>query len=183
MTKTLLAGIAVLAVSVSAARADQPIGPYEVYDSNGNLIGQIASAYAVIATINGKVYQLDNIQRNEGSSFAYMFPNADFWYSNTTCSGQRYFLDYGEFPPRAYYESSGSPGSKGQTLWTYSTSTQPQTLTVGSYWYAYGGYCQPYSATFNYNVVPAVSLESTTKGFSPPFCISNNGPRCVGKKD
>ena len=89
MTKTLLAGIAVLAVSVSAARADQPIGAYEVYDSNGNLIGQIASAYSVIATINDKVYQLDNIQRNEGSSFAYMFPNANFWYTNTTCSGQQ----------------------------------------------------------------------------------------------
>jgi hypothetical protein len=88
-------------------------------------------------------------------------------------------LDYGEVPPKAYYEAAGSPGSKGQTLWTYSLNSHPQTLTMGSYWYADGGYCQPYSYTFDYNVVPAVSIGSFP--FSPPFCVSGNGKPCNGQ--
>jgi len=168
----VLAGAASLAILAGTAHADdgngnQGQGALQVYDSRGKLVGQLANNYDVFTTINNNVYQLE-IQRNEGTNYIDAFPTANLWYTNTTCTGQRYLLDYGEVPPKAYYEAAGSPGSRGQTLWTYGSGTQ--TVALNSYWYGDGGYCIKYTFSPSpVNAVPAVSLGSFP--FSPPFCI------------
>ena len=172
----VLAGAASLAILAGSAHADSP-GPYQVYDSQSNLVGQLLNDYAVILTINNSAYQLE-IQRNEGSNYIYAFPTANLWYTNTTCTGQRYLLDYGEVPPKAYYEAAGSPGSRGQTLWTYGNGTQ--TVSLNSYWYGDGGYCVKYTFLPNpTNAVPAVSLGNFR--FYPPFCIGTRP--CAGREE
>jgi len=164
--KHLTTAAAALAILGGAARADQ--GALQLYDAQGHLVGQLGEFDAFI-TLNGNLYELE-VQRDSGTRYLSTFPTANFWYTSTTCTGQRYLLDYGEVTPKVYYEAAASPGSRGHQLWTYGNSVS--TINANSYWYAYGGYCIPFAWSFG-NGTPAVDLGDMR--FYPPYYVSRNG--------
>jgi hypothetical protein len=118
-----------------------------------------------------------------------------FNYTTTDCTGQRYLsIDSdGKHIPvvtQAYYEdqpSSGTPASNGKTIWGAAPNAL-MSITAFSYYYQQDSYvvCQAYPTPHQppstdgqpMIAAPAIPVNTTARGFSPPFCQGTRPVRC-----
>jgi hypothetical protein len=168
----VLAGAASLAILAGTAHAQ------EVHDSHGIVVGQLLGINNFTLTLNNLDFGA-GIVRNPGTRFIYIEPDTSSYYPNQNCTGTRYLLDYGEVPPRAFYEYYGAPGGTDRTFYTYGNIAAA--ISLSSYWNSYWGVCQNFPAPWTAsNASPAVSLGIFYH--YEPYCIGTPavGP-CGGK--
>jgi hypothetical protein len=129
MTKSVVAFFA--AAAIAGAAHAQALGPFEVYDSHGTLVGQLLDSYSVARQVEDQVYQLYTYR---GALIA----DANFYFQSGDCSGQPYL--FAEIPNEvplmhvAWYQAvSGKFASSGKILWATDGST-PQLRQLQSWW-------------------------------------------------
>jgi hypothetical protein len=185
MVLGLVSGVAAaLSVALAAGGAQAQMsasirGPLEVFDSRGALIGVLISPNQVERKFSDGQWRTLLVNRNG------LVPWVSFYYASSNCTGQRYIQTSSEsLITEAIYEKTASPGSSGKTIWGIDPTAALQTITVGSAWvedYDTGPQCSigadPFALQSNPNpgpvqgLSPAIPLDTTSRGFSPPFCV------------
>jgi hypothetical protein len=175
----LVAGVAAaLALASGSAQAQMSAsirGPLEVFDSRGTLVGVLISPNEVARKFSDGQWRQLGLDRNS------LLPSAIFYYTSNNCTGPRYMsFDNLSLISEAFYENVGSPGSAGKTIWVPDVTATPTIITSASEWGPVGGNPEncynSSSGILGFNggsvtVVPAIPLDTTSKGFSPPFCV------------
>ena len=167
-------GVALAAGSAQAQMSASIRGPLEVFDSHRTLIGVLISPNEVARKFSDGQWRTLLLDRNS------LVPTAIFFYTSNNCTGPRYMsFDNLSLISEAFYENVGSPGSAGKTIWVPDVTATPTSITSASAWGPVGGnpegcYNSSNDSFFNggsVTVVPAIPLDTTSKGFSPPFCV------------
>jgi hypothetical protein len=181
MVLGLGAGVAAaLALPAGSAQAQMPAsirGPLEVFDSHRTLIGVLISPNEVARKFSDGQWRTLLLDRNS------LVPTAIFFYTSNNCTGPRY-MSFSNEPliNEALYENVGSPGSAGKTIWVPDVTATPTNITSASAWGPVGGNPENCYNSSNdsfdsffkggtITVLPAIPLDATSKGFSPPFCV------------
>jgi hypothetical protein len=163
---------AALALASGSAQAQMSAsirGPREVFDSRGTLIGILLDSNTVARKFSNGQWGTLLVNRNG------LIPFVSFYYASSNCTGQRYIAQSEGAIADAIYEETASPGSSGKTIWGTDPTASPQTITVGSTWienYDTGPQCNTESNPGpEQGLSPAIPLDTTSRGFSPPFCV------------
>jgi hypothetical protein len=169
----LCSGISLLAMP-EIGKADDT----NIYDTKKVLIGT-----RVFDNTLNRVFS-DGVLRDLSFFREGLAVDAEFFYQSNNCTGQRliyYPITNGETPvvQNAMYEDEPSPGtpiSNGKTIWGIGPKPQPQMIQFGSAW-SFQAPCGVGNGQ-SYPFVPAVQLDTLSKGFSPPFCAAKSPVAC-----
>ena len=178
----LTAGATAFAILMGAAQADQPTSatPFQLYDSHGQLVGQVIDAFSVLYQQDGQVYQLEIDSPGGLSATPALF------YASNNCSGQPYILEAPQptLVRLTYFQQYANPGGSANVLWIANPNNSPQVVTLQSEWAqnnpAQGeATCYPFAPNPE-KMQAAVPLQNPN--FHPPFCIGGrNGRPCSTK--
>jgi hypothetical protein len=156
----------------------------QIFDSLGHQVGNCAYDNTLRRKLPDRIIRMLDFWRVGYESNVLLF------YKSNDCSGQRYFQYNGnvrQIPvvPQAFYEdtpSSGSPVSSGKTMWAMPLNPSPESFIAGSSWNGHettgniagcNGEAQSAAPEL---FVPAIAIDTASRGFLPPFCQSTLGP-------
>jgi hypothetical protein len=152
------AAAAILLVSASSTYAADA-------NRNPTLLGIYDSHHTLVGTYEGQNSGAENILTRQYGHTWYLIAydtngwinNAEFAYTSTDCSGQAYLLPNPDSQPtNAEFDS--------KILWA---TVDPTTkLSIQSF--KFRGECNA-ATPHSYSVAPAVAIDTTSGGFSPPF--------------
>ena len=95
-----------------------------VFDGNGKIVGVVAGFGAVLRRINDNWYLLSDIKRGSlHPAVPVITPQGTYYYAGPNCTGQKYFITYGDIPEIAEYD--------GQNFWSVDLNVP---LTLGFDW-------------------------------------------------
>lgn len=176
----------VSALALSAALACGPAlaensGSFQVYDSRGQLVGQLLDFYDAINLVAGRLF---DFQLYVDKPVA----NGWFYFKSGNCSGAPLIGD--GIPNEvglgslAYYQAVSFTSSAAANVFWADDGSVPSMTPVGSIWYQQlnastnhtDAFCETIPGNASVLLRPAVPLSVT---FHPPFCVGGrNGQPC-----
>jgi hypothetical protein len=156
MKQAAFAMATVIGLTVPAMAAQQnSTDPVVVKDATGTVIGRLLWEGVMARRYGNRVVSIEFCQEELANNFV-------FFYASANCSGQAYMetFYFRPVPDRTNYEQAT------KTLWEGDPNTQV-TLNANSARYGSGA-CDP-SVVQTIIASPAIVIDSTSHGFTPPF--------------
>jgi hypothetical protein len=158
MKQTAFAMAAVIGLTGPAVAAQQnSTDPVVVrdHDGAGPVIGRLLWEGVMARRYQNREVSIEFCQEELANNFV-------FWYATPNCSGQAYMetFYFRPVPDRTNYQQAT------KTLWEGDPNTQ---ITLNAQSATYGsGACDP-SAVQTIIASPAIAIDTTSHGFTPPF--------------
>jgi hypothetical protein len=156
MKQAAFAMATVIGLTAPAMAAQQnSTDPVVVKDATGTVIGRLLWEGVMARRYGNRVVSIEFCQEELANKFV-------FFYASANCSGRAYMetFYFRPVPDRTNYEQAT------KTLWEGDPNTQV-TLNANSATYGSGA-CDP-SVVQTIIASPAIVIDSTSHGFTPPF--------------
>jgi hypothetical protein len=143
------------AILATVAAPQNAMYPVVVQDATGAVIGRLLWEGIMARRYGDRIVSIEFSQQQLANNFV-------FWYASSNCSGQAYMetFYFRPVPDRTNYEQAT------KTLWEGDPNSQ---LILDTHSATYGsGACDP-SVVQTIVASPAIVIDSTSHGFTPPF--------------